>query len=368
MKKQLSYLLTLFVFVFTGIMAVSAASATVSKGSLSTGGVFDFNYSGVPENCKLDYDSSLISMTNTNGNLSGQILKSGNGKITFQVNKISLQEDKSVSIKIVKDDVGSEEITRANITIKANQVTTKPTTQKQDQPVTTNPPTTQAPKSGNANLKSLEVLGSDGSEVTLSPIFTSNIYEYDASVPGRVKMISINAIMEDEKANMVISNNANEELISGENNKITITVTAEDGTKKAYVINIRRDSLTSDATLSSLKIEEVPNFELEPDVFKYSIKIGSKVKALNLDYVTNDQNSLVTITGNENLKDDSKVKILVTAEDGTKKEYVLTIIKEKTTTKRATSNTPAEKNPIIIMVLSIIAFGLVGSIIYTIKK
>ena len=54
----------------------------------------------------------------------------------------------------------------------------------------------------------------------------------------------------------VISNNANEELKAGEDNKITITVTAEDGSKKAYNINIKREALTSDATLKSLEIEE----------------------------------------------------------------------------------------------------------------
>ena len=46
-----------------------------------------------------------------------------------------------------------------------------------------------------------------------------------------------------------------------EDNKITITVTAEDGSKKAYNINIKREALTSDATLKNLEIEEIEKFK-----------------------------------------------------------------------------------------------------------
>ena len=156
--------------------------------------------------------------------------------------------------------------------------------------------------------------------------------------------------------------------MAGENNKITITVTAEDGTKRTYTINITREALTADATLKELIIDEVENFELIEDKYNYTIKIAKNVKELSLSYVTSDDNATVEIEGNENLKDGSKVRITVIAEDGTKKVYTLTVSKEKANTKTNTSNIETEKNPLIIMTLSIIAFGLIGGIVYVVKK
>ena len=78
---------------------------------------------------------------------------------------------------------------------------------------------------------------------------------------------------------------------------------------------------------------------------------------------------MVTIKNNDKLKDGSKVKLIVEAEDGTKKEYTLNIVKES---KKETNKKPieviGEKNPLIIMLLSMIGFSLIGGIIYVAKK
>ena len=214
----------------------------------------------------------------------------------------------------------------------------------------------------------MSVKADDNSDVLLSPSFKPNVYEYQSTVASTVKTIEINATLEDSKATMIISNNANEELVAGENNKITITVTAEDGTKRPYVINIKREALTADATLKELTIKEDESFKLKEDVFTYKVKVGKNVKELTISYVLSDENATVLIDGNENLKDGSKVRITVVAQDGTKKVYTLNIEKEKTTTKKNISNVTIQKNPLIIMALSIVAFGLIGGIIYVIKK
>ena len=41
---------------------------------------------------------------------------------------------------------------------------------------------------------------------------------------------------------------------------------------------------------------------------------------------------------------------------------------DKTTTSKVKVDKSSDKNPFVIMVLSIIAFGLVGSIVFVIKK
>ena len=173
--------------------------------------------------------------------------------------------------------------------------------------------------------------------------------------------------MEDSKATALLSNNASDELVAGENNKITITVTAEDGTKKVYTLNISREALTADATLKKLIINEAKSFKLKDNTFVYDVKVAKDIKKLTLEIETSDENSEYKVEGNKNLKDGSVVKITVTAPDGTKKIYKLNIIKKTTaTTKKVVVK--AEKNPLIIMGLSIVAFGLIGGIIYVIKK
>ena len=96
--------------------------------------------------------------------------------------------------------------------------------------------------------------------------------------------------------------------------------------------------------------------------------IEENVKTLTLDYETSSLNSKVSVNGNKDLKDGSKVKILVTAEDGTKKEYILNIFKENPKDKTIPYKANEERNPLIIMSLSLIAFGLIGGIVYVIKK
>ncbi len=363
MKKFLNLFLFISVFCFFGVIRVKAINMTVTSNSITAGNTFTINFSDATISSK---DSLYEFSYNNMGNLE----KVGNpvgfsgfdklsftatsGSITFKAKDI--KSDYTVTFSIKDLNNGETKTESVNVKTKQAPATTSTTT------------TTQAPKSNNANLKTLEIIGSDDNNVDFSPSFSSNVYEYSATVDATIKMVTINATMEDSKANMVISDNAMDELKAGENNKITITITAEDGTKKAYVINIKREALTSDATLKFLSIKEVEDFVLEEDKFNYNVKIKNSVTKLTLDYEASSSDAIVSINGNGDLKNGSKVKILVTAEDGTKKEYILNIIKDKETTKKGTINVPAEKNPLIIMAFSMIAFGLVGAIIYVVKK
>lgn len=361
-KKILIGLVIAITFMIVGKINVKAVTVTITgNDNVSLNKTIDItitvsDYNNVPGNLYIDYPSNLL-QCNSNCPKTQKI--NGNTSFTYQFRGISNGE----AFISVTSSYNIDDVPPKKIIVGTGTITTKPT-----QPTTTPSTTTQASKSNNANLKTLEITGSDDSEVVLSPSFSSNVYEYSATVAGEVKTITINATMEDSKANMVVSNNATEELVAGENNKIVITVTAEDGTKKAYTINIKREALTADATLKSLTIKECSDFELKENKFSYSVKIKDSVKKLTLDYVTSDENAEVSISGNENLKNGSKVKILVTAQDGTKKEYVLNIVKDTETTKKSSVDVEAEKNPLIIMALSMVAFGLIGGIIYVIKK
>ena len=184
--------------------------------------------------------------------------------------------------------------------------------------------------------------------------------------------VDIKAIPNDSSANVNISN-VNLEL--GEN-KITITVTAEDKSIKTYNLKVTREELSNDNTLKSIiidddnldidkeleyktkkdkvKIEVVPNnylatYEIEnPDleigeneiiitvtaehksIKTYKIneaRVEVTSNYLNYEYKVDD-NSKVEVV-NEDLKEgENEVKFIVTAEDGTIKTYILKVNKE----------------------------------------
>ncbi|CDA79686.1 putative uncharacterized protein [Clostridium sp. CAG:594] len=350
MKKFLRLVLVIMVALTFKIIDVKA-EASITKDTFTWSGIN--NYSS----CKLKCTSGI---TDGDDITSANVLKKANGSVKFKTSKTV-----TCTIYLSKDLTGND--TDLDI-VSRTYSSTPPKTQA---PSTTQAPQTtktqEAPKSNNANIKSLTIKGNDDSDVVLSPVFNPGVYDYEATVASNVKTVSITPILEDAKANAVISNNANEELKAGEDNKITITVTAEDGSKKAYNINIKREALTSDATLKSLEIEEAEKFKFDKGKFTYNVKIDKNIKSLTIIYELSDENSTINIEGNSELKNGSIVKLIVTAQDGTKKVYTLNIIKETNKKKNVTSVT-AEKNPLIILGLSMVAFALVGGIIYVIKK
>ncbi len=362
MKKVFSLLLVIFIFSFIGIISIDAAELKFSSNSVSVGKSVTLDIEKIisGNEYSLSFEDGYFDISsNTCGNRTSI---TSNCKLTLVARtSLSLTENKVIGFTLT-EKASNDSTTSSSITINANKTTTKPT-----EPVATTTKQ-ETKKSNNTNLKTLDVKTSDGGRVELTPTFKSDVYEYSANVSGTVKTISIDATLEDSKATFIVSNNVNDELVAGENNKITITVTAENGTKRTYTINITREALTADATLKELIIDEVEDFELIEDKYNYTIKIAKNVKELSLSYVTSDDNATVEIEGNENLKDGSKVRITVIAEDGTKKVYTLTVSKEKANTKTNTSNIETEKNPLIIMTLSIIAFGLIGGIVYVVKK
>ncbi len=375
MKKFLSLISILFITCFMGVLSVSASEEMNLTGDNIKGKLIRVSIKGA-EGRALIYDNKSVVCNNTEcfsaafyGD-SGRKISSND--ITFEF-KINASENKILNFKIVPTDGGTGTIVEKEYEI--NPVNKTSATKPSEE--TTTKPVTEATKSNNANLKTLVVKTNDDSIVELTPSFSASVTEYNATVPGSVKAINIETTMEDSKATVILSKNATEELIPGENNKIIITVTAEDGTKRAYTLNIKREALTADATLKSLVIKESKNaikesltpsnFKLIEDKYTYTVKVNNSVKQLTLDIETKDDTATYEIEGNENLKDGSAVKITVTAEDGTKKVYTLNISKVSTTVKNKV-NVEAEKNPLIIMGLSIIAFGLIGGIIYVIKK
>lgn len=363
-KKICLLLFTIFSF-FVYVNVVNAESLTISGGSevivnqkitLKISYTSDVEDPGTPD-LQIRWDKNLLKCTKncqenyTSKSLSIDIeftaLISGSTNVTAVLDGHK-QENKSITIKPTPTSS-----TTTTTTTKASSTTTT---------------TTALDKTKNANLKSLKLLDSEGNNVSFTPTFNANTYTYSANVDGKISRISVQAVAEQDKAS-ISNNNSSYELSVGTTNKIPITVTAEDGiTKKTYTVNVFRESLGTDATLKSLVIKEASDMDFVKNKYSYKITVNSSVKKLNITYKPSSEDSKVTIEGNKNLKDGSVVKIIVKAPDDTKKEYTITVNMKKVTTTKNVSKVKAQKNPLIIMGLSLIAFGLIGGILYVIKK
>lgn len=176
----------------------------------------------------------------------------------------------------------------------------------------TNTGTNQSNKSSNNNLKNLQI-NVEG----ISPRFNKNITQYYITIPENISNINITANPEDSKANVQITGNNN--IPSGAS-KIRIIVTAENGNKKEYVINVTKTNNPelSNSNLENLAIENmtlVPEFN--SDITDYTVEFFEDLDKLNILAVPQREAAKVTIEGNENLQyGDNVIKVTVLAEDG----------------------------------------------------
>ena len=106
-----------------------------------------------------------------------------------------------------------------------------------------------------------------------------------------------------------------------------ITVTAENGDTKEYTINL----IYEEEEPSSNKIEKLTiegyKLDFNSDKNSYSLKIDKNVKTLNFNITLEDEEASYEIIGNSNLKNGSKINIVVTGSDNKDNIYVFNIKK-----------------------------------------
>lgn len=164
-------------------------------------------------------------------------------------------------------------------------------------------------KSKNANLKSLTIEGVD-----LIPEFNPEVTEYSVKlIDFKDRDLNITAEPEDEKSVVKIVGNTN---ITDEN-EITITVTAEDGTSKIYTIKAIKET-TKAFGLASLTIKDVELKGFSTEKYEYKVQFETLDK-LEIEAIATEEGATIEILGNENLKEgENLITIMVTSVDGTK--------------------------------------------------
>ncbi len=145
----------------------------------------------------------------------------------------------------------------------------------------------EASYSKNNNLKSLEIEG-----FTLSPEFSQDTLEYNATVPEDTKEIKIKATVQDKTAS--VSGDGVQTVESG-TNKFNIIVRAQNGAEKIYTVNIEvKDENPINVEIDGKKYTVVKVKENLPEANLYK-EYTIKINEFEIPAYKNDFTKLVLV-------------------------------------------------------------------------
>lgn len=293
--------------------------------------------------------SKTINITNppsSNNNLSSLSISSGGINFNKNTTSYNVSVDSnvtSINISASAEDggarvsgIGSKSLNYGNN--KFNIVVTAPSGAQKTYTINVN---RKDNRSGNNKLSSLKVNGGD-----LKPGFNKNTTSYTLDVPYSISSLSVNAKAEDSKATVTVT--GNNDLIAEETNTVTITVTAENGSKKAYIINVTRGKdPNKELSNNNYLTKIIPSIGMLSPVFnknntEYEIWLPYEIDKISFDYQVEDTKyATIKLDGNSTLQPgiSNIYKIIVTAESGEKREYTINVRRAKNPSENNSSNT-----------------------------
>lgn len=197
-------------------------------------------------------------------------------------------------------------------------------------------------KSSDATLKELRI---NGDNVNVDKD------EIKYNVLNSVEKVTIEAVANNTSSTIEAPNDIT--LKVGENS-ILIRVTAEDGSIKDYSIEIIREErvLSSNNNLNNLLIKGF-NIDFSSDKSNYDLG-NINTSKLDISYESEDENANIEIIGNNNLGEKDAIVIRVIAENGSIKDYIVTVNNVNTSNMN-------RKNVILLIVLF---FSLIFNLAY----
>ena len=224
MKKCYKYLCFIIINFLVLINSVYAAGYTtsVTSNSVTVGGSITLNIKGSDIAGKFTISSSNGSVVSLSG--SNVWIDNNTQSITLKANKVGTSVITIVPVDVTgyngETITGNKTIT---ITVKAKPVVN-------NNSGSNNGTQNVKPKSSNSYLSSLTI---DGYE--LDSKFNKETLEYSVSVKEGTEKIKINAQLADSSAKV---NGVGEVVVSEGINKFEIVVTAENGSKRVYKLNV----------------------------------------------------------------------------------------------------------------------------------
>ncbi len=332
MKKFFVLLLVATLLLALPLTAWAAGSAslsgpkTVRAGDTITltfkagGGIYGGNGS-------ISFDSSQLTLQKYSGSLGGSwaVEFSGNNFV-FYDNSMASPIDGSKTIFKATFKVSASLKPGTEIKVSAKGVTVSDGNTDTNIGTRTYKVTLAEPLSGNANLKSLTVSNAD-----ISPQFAPGTTSYAASVPFATSKLDVKAEAEHPGASVKIGKTG---LTAGGTTDVTVTVTAEDGTKKVYHIKTKRaqDPNYVESKVNTLNTLSAGGFPLspafDPERAAYAVYLPYETEGLVLDAEKTDKKSKVALPEITGIPvGETTYEIPVTAEDGTVRTYTLTVFR-----------------------------------------
>ena len=163
---------------------------------------------------------------------------------------------------------------------------------------------------------------------TMSPAFRPDAYTYTVSVPFSVSKLELFYVVTDSKAKVSVNNPT---LKAGETTKVTIKVTAENGSSATYTISVKREKdpnieESGNNDLSGIRVGGfVLSPEFSPERTKYIIWLPYETDNLTVMGLTQDSAATVRTEGGRNLiaGADNEIRVICTAENGEEKVYTI---------------------------------------------
>lgn len=186
------------------------------------------------------------------------------------------------------------------------------------------------PPSGNNNLSSLST--------NLGGFSFNGGTSYEMTVEHDVTSINVSATPEDGKAS--VSGTGTKDLYYGRN-VINVTVRAENGSEKTYTINVnRKDNRSTNNYLSNLRVnggELTPGFDRNNT--EYSVSVPYEISSLNVNASVEDGTASVSVYNTNLISEETvDVEVIVTAENGSTRTYVLHTLRGKDPNKILSTN------------------------------
>ena len=338
MKRIISLIvfLLLCVTLFAAPVSAAAASATLTgPGTIRAGDTItltlNINGSGIyGASGTLNYNSSQLTLVSSNQKIENgwKVEFNGNNFLAIDEN-LAKPIKSSTALLTVTFKVNSNLAVGTAVTASYTNLTVTDGNSDTNVATATYSKVLAAPMSTDNTLKDLTV-----SNATISPTFSANTTNYTAEVPFEVSKLNVSATANNSKAKVQV-NSPN--LTPNGTTNVTVTVTAENGSKKTYTISVKRaqdpNYVASDN--NSLSGITVDGFLLSP-VFsaentKYIIWLPYETENVTIGGTAADSKASVTIEGGSELKagQDNEIKVICTAENGTQKVY--TVIAKRAT-------------------------------------
>mgnify|MGYP001779412870 FL=1 len=274
----------------------------------------------------LQYDSKVLTLQSFSSAMASPwvVERSGNNFV-FYDNSMSKPLD-SGTVWTATFLVSDKAATGASISVSATGVVVSDGNADTNVGTCTYSATIAPPLSGNANLSALKV-----SNATLSPAFSPSTTSYNASVPYSVSSLQISATPEDKNATVSISNNS---LAPNGTTDVTVTVTAENGVTKSYVIHTFREKDPNyvESSVNTLDSLSVDGFLLSPvfspEQLEYAVYLPYETQTIVISGTKTHGLSSVTFPEVGELPvGESTHEITVTAENGDTRTYTITVFR-----------------------------------------